>query len=142
MAETEEFAHGSVYGDYSGVVFYGATRGGCSLDRLAVSDSYIDPLFRAVLDRSWRDSGGERVPRLASEWNTQEGWSACAAGRTPVSQQDIEELVTAFTQVTSPDLAPHCAGSTREDCLRCAVVIKEFVANQLSRDAILFMEDD
>jgi hypothetical protein len=51
MTDAEDFSHGS-YGDYSGVVFYGPPTNGFWLDRLAVSDRYIAPLFAAVLDRS------------------------------------------------------------------------------------------
>lgn len=142
MPETEQFAHGYHYGDYSGVVFYGASEDGITVARLAVSDCYIDPLFRALLERCWRDSAGERIPRLAVEWNSLEGWRGCPAGRVLVSQQEMEELATMFIRLTTADLAQHCAGSTPDECLRCAVVIKEFVDSQLSRNAILYIEDD
>ncbi len=48
------------------MVFYGPPVSGSWTDRLDVSDQFIDPLFRAVLDRAWTEAGGELVPRLAS----------------------------------------------------------------------------
>jgi hypothetical protein len=66
MAEVEEFTYGS-YGDYSGVIFYGPPTDGGGLDRLAVSDRYIDPLFCGILERGRRENGGEGMCRLVSE---------------------------------------------------------------------------
>ena len=62
MSEVNEFAHGYHYGDYSGVIFYGPPTDGFWLDRFAVSDCYIRPLFLGILDRVWRESGGEGLP--------------------------------------------------------------------------------
>jgi hypothetical protein len=142
MVTIDDFAHGYHYGDYSGVVFYGPPSDGLWLDRLAVSSCYIGPLFRAVLDRSWRNSGGERVPRLASEWNTLDGWSACAAGPVPVSPKDAEALAAALCELTPDDLAPNCAGSTPDECMRSAAVIIEFLRSRLARDAKVCIEQE
>ena len=141
MASTDEFAHGRHYGDYSGVVFYGPPANGFWLDHLAASDIFIAPLFRAVLDRSWRESGGGAVPRLASEWNTLDGWAA-APGITEVPAGDAEELVAALARVTAADLAPHCAGCTPDECLRCGAAVREFLASRIARGVPLFIEDD
>ncbi|VTT98060.1 Uncharacterized protein OS=Chamaesiphon minutus PCC 6605 GN=Cha6605_2846 PE=4 SV=1 [Gemmataceae bacterium] len=140
MRASVEFAHGVLYGDYSGVVFYGEPNKGYWTDRLDVSDRFIDPLFRAVLDRAWAESGGELVPRLASDWNTLEGWAGCAIGVTEVAGRDAEDLMAAFGEVTAADLDPHVAGASVEDCLRCAGVIREFVRERLARGR-LFIDD-
>ena len=141
MASMDEFAHGRHYGDYSGVVFYGPPTNGFWLDRLAASDIYIGPLFRAVLDRSWQQFGGQAVPRLVSEWNTLGGWAA-AAGITEVPPGDAEALVAALARVTAADLAPHCAGCTPDECLRCGSAVREFLAGRLARGVPVFIEDD
>jgi hypothetical protein len=142
VASTDEFAHGYKYGDYSGVVFYGPPANSLWRDRLAVSDTYIGPLLGAVLDRSWRESGGEAVPRLASEWNTLDGWAAAGAGITELPPAAAEELVAALARVTAADLAPHCAGCTPDECLRCGSAVREFLASRLARGVPLFVEDD
>jgi hypothetical protein len=142
VASTDEFAHGYHYGDYSGVVFYGPPTNGFWLDRLAVSDIYMGALLRAVLDRSWRESGGEAAPRLASEWNTLDGWAAAGAGITEVPPAAAEDLVAALAGVTAADLAPHCAGCTPDECLRCGAAVREFLASRLARGVRLFIEDD
>jgi hypothetical protein len=141
VAEVTEFAHGYHYGDYSGVILYGPPAAGLWLDRLAVSDRYIDPLLRGILDRAWRESGGERVPRLASDWNTLSGWVA-GGGPVPVPPTDAAEFAAALAQLTPTDLAEHCAGCTVEECLRCAGVIREFINSRLARGAGVFIEDD
>jgi hypothetical protein len=136
-----EFAHGYHYGDYSGVVLYGPPTDGFWLDRLAVSDCYIGPLFRGILDRAWRELGGEGVPRLASEWNTLEGWAA-GGGPVPVAPADAAEFAEALSQLGPADVAEHCAGCTVEECLRCAAVVREFIGSRLARGVSLFIEDD
>src|SRR5262245_38465411 len=141
MAETNEFAHGYHYGDYSGVIFYGPPADGLWSDRLAVSDCYIAPLFRGILDRAWRDSGGERVSRLASDWNTLKGWAA-GGGAVSVSPADAAEFVEALIQLRTDDVSKHCAGCTVEECLRCAAVVREFIDSRLARGVHIFIEDD
>jgi hypothetical protein len=140
--DPEEFAHGYHYGDYGGVEFYGPPRDGLWLDRLAVSDTYLDSLFRAVLDRAWSESGGERTPRLADDWNALTGWCDCAAGRVSVPAGQARELVAALGWLTTAALAPHCAGCTPGDCLRCAAAIVEFVGNRLEFGASICMEQE
>ena len=93
--------------------------------RLAVSDCYIGPLFRGILDRAWRESGGERMPRLASDWNTLEGWAA-GGRQVPVVPADAAEFAEALAQLSPADVAEHCAGCTVEECLRSAAVVREF----------------
>jgi hypothetical protein len=140
VAEAEDFSHGS-YGDYSGVVFYGPPTNGFWLDRLAVSDIYIDPLFRGILDRAWRESDGERIPRLAADWNTGEGWVA-DGGPVPVAGDDAAELIGALAQLDPADVAEHCAGCTAEKCLRCASVVQDFIGTRLARGVSLFIKDE
>lgn len=141
MAEVEEFAHGYHYGDYSGVVFHGPPTDGKWLDRLAISDRYMYPLFRGILDRAWRESGGERVPRLASEWNTLEGWAA-GGGPIPVTHTDAAEFAAALARLGPADVAEDCAGCTVEECLRCAAVVGEFIGSRPARGVGLHFEDD
>ncbi len=138
MAETEKFAHGS-YADYSGVNFYGPPVHGMWLDQLAVSYRYMNPLFLGILDRSWRESGGEQVPRLVSEWCQLIGW-ADGSRRTLIDRNDAWELVATLTQLDSTDIVEHCAGCTVEECLECAAVIREFISCRLSSGVSLFME--
>jgi hypothetical protein len=142
MGATAEFAHGVFYGDTFGVVFYGEPVNGYWTDRLDVSDRFIDPLFRAVLDRIEAESGGELVPQLASDWNTLQGWAGCAAGITEVDRRDAEDLMAAFAEVTAADLAPHMAGVAAAECLRCAAAVREFVGERLARGCRLFIDDD
>jgi len=141
VAEIEEFAHGYHYGDYSGVIFYGPPAGGVWPDRLAVSDCYIGPLFRGILSRAWRESGGERVPRLVSEWNALKGWAA-GSGPVPVTPADAVAFAEALARLGPADVAGHCAGCTVEECLRCAAVVREFIGNRQARGVSLFIKDD
>jgi hypothetical protein len=140
VAGKDEFAHGFHYGDYFGILFYGPPTDGYWLDRLAVSNIYMGPLFRAILDRSWQESGGDNVPRLVSEWNTLEGWSNIGAGKTEVPPTVAKELVAAFDRITVDDLALHCAGCTPDECLRCGAAVREFLASRLAQG--LFIEVD
>ncbi len=138
MVDVDEFAHGYRYGDYSGVVFYGPPTDGFWLDRLAVSNCYMRPLFHSVLDRAWRD--GRPVPQLAAEWNAVAGWRN--GGVCEVPTVDAAEFASALAQVASADVAEHCAGCTVEECLHCAAIVREFVGSRLARGVSLFIEDD
>lgn len=144
VAEPEnEFAHGFYYGDYFGVVFHGPPTRGHWLDRLAVSDVYIDPLFLALLYRYWNDStDATPLPRLAMDWNVHTGWGATAAGRTSIPPDVVREFVHALDALLPEDLAPHVAGCSVEDCLRCAVVVVEFLNRRLANGRELYIEDD
>ncbi|MBY0460564.1 MAG: hypothetical protein K2V38_24880 [Gemmataceae bacterium] len=142
MVEITRFAHGYHYGDYSGVVFYGLPENGFWSDRLAASNTYISPLFFAILDREWRESGGERTPRLVSEWNTLTGWAGCGAGIVPVSPEDANALLGALISLTATDLSPHVAGCTAEECLECASAIRDFLYAHLALEHPLFVADD
>jgi hypothetical protein len=141
VPEVEDFAHGKHYGDYSGVVFYGPQTNGFWLDRLAVSNCYIDPLFRGVLDRASRESGGGGVPRLAADWNALEGWKA-GSGPVAIAQEDAAEFAEALAQLGSRDVAEYCWGCTVDECLRCAAVVREFICSRLARGVNLFIEDN
>ncbi len=55
--------------------------------------------------------------------------------------RDAEDLMAAFAEVTAADLAPHVAGVTAEDFLRCAAAIRVFVVERLARGR-LFIDDD
>jgi hypothetical protein len=136
-----EFAHRYHYGDYSGVIFYGPPTDGFWLDQLAVSNCYIGPLFRGILDRVWRESGGEGLPCIVSEWNTLTGWTN-GGGPVPVSADDAAGFIHALVQLDPCDVAQHCAGCTVEECLRCAGVIREFIGSRLDRGLSPFIEND
>jgi len=134
-----EFAHGRLYGDYSGVTFYGPPIDGLWQDRLDVSDRFIDPLFRALLDRASRGSGVQHVPTLVKDWNTVQGW-ADAAGIVAVTRSDAEDLATALAELAAHDLAPHASGATVPECLECASLVREFVCSRLARGASVYIE--
>jgi hypothetical protein len=142
MEEITRFAHGFHYGDFSGVVFYGPPFNGFWLDRLAVSDCYIGPLFRAILDREWRESGGESLLKVLSEWNTLTGWADIGAGIVPLTSQEAEELCLALSRTTAEDLAIHVAGVTVTDCLECAAAIRAFIHNRLVEGKTVSIEND
>jgi hypothetical protein len=136
-----EFAHGYHYGDYSGVNFYGPPTNGLWLDRLAVSDTFISPLLFAILDKSWRETGGEGVPRIASDWNTMTGWAA-GGGPTSVTPDEATEFVEALAHLSPGDLAERVAGCSVDECLRCAGVIRNFIVSRLGNGKAIFIEDD
>src|SRR3954468_8023838 len=81
MAGVDKFAHGYHYGDYSGVVWFGPPTDGFWLDRLAVSDCYIGPLFRGILDRAWRGAGGGGGPGVGAARDTVGGGGGCRGWR-------------------------------------------------------------
>jgi hypothetical protein len=142
MAENTEFAHGIRYGDYSGVVFHGPPAKGFWVDRFAVSNTYIDPLFRAVLDRTGRETDGESLPLLVAEWNTLSGWAELGAGIVPVSVEDASDLAGALHEITDADLAPHITGTTAQQCLRCAAAIQEFIRARVAQNLQIYLEND
>jgi hypothetical protein len=142
MAEIQTFAHGRRYGDYSGVVFRSSgTKAGYRREQLAVSDCYIHPLFHAILDRAEREPGETKLPRLVSHWNTGEGWAA-GPDASPILPAHLTEFLDALARLQSADLAPHCAGCTAEECMRCAAAIGEFIESHLARQAVITLEED
>src|SRR5688500_15813446 len=107
---TTEFAHGT-YGDETGAIFYGLPVKGVCEDFLAVSNKYIEPLFRAILDQAWRN--GSSAPQVVTEWNDLTGWKdAYAAGKQELSSAEALELVAALSAVSASDLVEHLAGVT------------------------------
>jgi hypothetical protein len=137
--EAEDFAHGS-YGDYSGVVFYGPPTAGFWLDRLAISDRFLTPLFSAILDRSWSGSG-VRVPQLVQDWNGCQGW--IDAGEVlELGRPGAVILLEALAALAPAGVAPYCAGCTPGECLRCAAAIRQFLGERLVRGGSLFIEKD
>lgn len=141
MAETEEFEHGRSYGDIAGVVFYGPPINGFWTDCLAVSDRFIHPLFCAVLDRSSLESD-LRIPRLASEWNSLEGWMDVSVGCVEIPPHDAQDLIEALGRITAADIEPHVAGATTDQCLRCASTIRDFISKRLLERSAVYIEDD
>lgn len=142
MAEITEFAHGFHYGDYSGIVLHGPPTEGFWLDRFAVSDTYIYPLFRAILDKCWRETDGEETPRVVSEWNTLTGWAGIGAGIVQVNPQDAQSLASALSAVTSAELASQAEYTRVEECLRCAAMIRSFIYERLGKTLNIFIEAD
>ena len=133
----EDFSFGS-YGDYSGVVFYGPPTDGFWLDRLAVSNRFMGPLFCGLVDRALRDENG-KAPSLAKEWNAVSGWRD--SDRCVLAGETAAEFAEALRHLRAEDVAPHCAGCTPDQCLRCASVIREFIATRLARGVALYIED-
>ena len=131
---TTEFAHGD-YADLSGLIFYGPPDQGEWSDWLKISDIYVNPLFFAMLDKFEFDK-----LRLLTEWNCEEGWKGIEAGRVPIAPGEAGAFINALEQLEVSDLAVHC--DYAQACLRCAVVIREFLAERLERGAELFIEDD
>ncbi len=135
-AGNDTFAHGT-YADYSGVVFSGP---GLSEERLAVSDRFIDPLFRAILDRAGQGHGAD-VPKVVAEWNEGRGW-ADACGVHELSPAEATEFLVALSAVSGADVRPHAAGATPEECVRCARVIEGFLRHRVDRGLPVYIEAD
>lgn len=136
----DNFAHGT-YGDDGGVVFYGPTVKGFWEDRLAVSDLFVRPLFRAVLERAWRGNA-TGAPKVVVDWNGLTGW-ADAAGVQELPHPDARDLITVLAGVAAADLVPHLdKGGTPEQYLRCASVIGEFLRDHVDRGLPLYIERD
>jgi hypothetical protein len=139
-ADTGEFAHGT-YADDSGVVFYGPPVKGFWEDFLEVSDKFIDPLFRAILDRAW-GAEGSTLPAVVAQWNELTGWRD-ATGMVELSPADARELVGALANVSEADLAPHLvAGLPVDAYLRCATVTAEFLRDRLDRGVRVYIADE
>lgn len=132
MTVDNKFAHGIRYGDYSGVTWYGPPTSGFWLDKLAVSCLYIDPLFRGILER-------EQVLQLATEWNLMEGWAAMNSP-TPVATKNALAFAEALARLEPEDVAKHCHGSSVEECLECAAMIRKFIEDHVSSGVELFVE--
>ena len=142
MPPTGEFAHGS-YADYSGVVFSGPPESGRRPDSLAVSNGFMEPIFHAVLNRAERTPGAS-VPRLAMDWNCCAGWRDAAAGPVPVPSGDAAEFAEALARLEPADLPGEwvTARAPAAEYLRCAAVVREFIAEALARGDELVIEDD
>ena len=102
-----------------------------------MSDRFIDPLFRAILDRA------EQAPRLAVEWSAMTGWTD-ATGTIELPLVDVTELIDALAAVSKSDLAPHVAqfAVTPEECLRCASAIAGFLRDRIGRGPQVYVERD
>jgi len=137
--EAADFAHGS-YGDYAGMAFYGPPADGFWLDRLAVSERFVHPLFCGILDRS-SALGGDRAPSLVRDWNLGEGWVK-ADRSVEVLRRDAVVLLDALAGLTVADVAPYCSGCTPEECVQCASVIRQFVGQRLTRGLTVFVENE
>jgi hypothetical protein len=59
-----------------------------------------------------------------------------------VAPEVAAELAEALAQLGAEDVAPHCAGCTVEECMRCAAVIRAFIVDRLTPEGSLFIEDD
>jgi hypothetical protein len=132
----ENFAHGT-YADDSGVVFYGPPMDERWSDRLPVSDRFIEPLFKALLDRAKPG----KAPTLVAEWNEHKG-CANATGIQKVPRSDATEFLVAFGLLTVADVTPHVAGVTSDQCLQCAAAIAEFLRDRIDRGLDVYIEDD
>ena len=136
----DNFAHES-YGDISGVSFYGPAVKGFRDDRFPVSDRFIDPLFRAVLDRAALER--TKAPKLVTDWNALTGWRD-ASGFLELPLADVAELIDGLAAVTTADLAPHAAefAVTPDECLRCASAISRFLRERVSSGRQVYVERD
>lgn len=136
---TDNFAHGT-YGDTSGVVFYGPQINGFWRDSFPVSDRFIDPLFRAILDRA-KLSKRSKVPRGTAEWMALTGWRD-TIGRTELPAADVIELIEALTAISRADLDPHVAefAVTPDECLRCASAMCGFLRERVGAGHRVYIE--
>src|SRR4051812_22037667 len=137
----DNFTHGT-YGDIGGVTFYGPPVKGFWEDSFPVSDRFIDPLFRAILDRAERVEA-TKVPRMAAEWNALTGWTD-AAGTIELPLVDVTELIGALVAVSEVDLTPHVAefAVTSAECLRCASALASFLRDRVGRGLQVYVERD
>lgn len=140
MSQTNAFSHGN-FGDYAGVVFYGPPSNGFWLDFLTVSDIYVAPLLIASLDRALQEFGSEGIPRLVTEWSKLEGW---ADSILPVSIPEVDAIafIGALASLCAEDVVPHCVGCSVEECLRCSLLIQEFIRSRLLRGDAVYIELD
>jgi hypothetical protein len=90
-SNTEDFSFGS-YGDYSGVVFYGPPKDGFWFDYFSVSESFIHPIFGAIIDRACQKGVYNQAPQLIREWNELRGWRD-RFGIHEVPDDAIQELL-------------------------------------------------
>jgi hypothetical protein len=135
--DQDNFAHGA-YGDDAGVVFYGPPVSGWWDDRLDVSSRFIEPIFNAIIDRSF---AGATLPRIVAEWNALTGWRD-AEGPQEIPPADAIALIDALSQIDENDTAPHLCGNTSEQCVRCAGVIARFLRERVGSGRAVYIEDD
>ena len=137
----DNFAHGS-YGDISGVTFYGPAVNGFWDDSFPVSDRFIDPLFRAVLDRAELVER-TKAPKLVTEWNELTGWRD-ASGIVELPPADVTDLIDGLASVTTADVAAHAAefAVTADECLRCATASSGFLRERVSSGRQIYVERD
>lgn len=140
MEKVEDFSHGS-YVDYSGVVFYGPPTKGFWLDRMAVSEFYIHPLFSAITDRNWDECGGKGMPNLIRDWNSQAGWVATERA-IEIPHPDAISLLDALASLTLDDVLTYCTDCEPEECLRCASGISQFLSERLAQGFSVFIESE
>jgi hypothetical protein len=140
-AGAHNFAHGT-YGDISGVVFYGPAVKGFWEDSFPVSDRFIEPLFRAIVNRAELVERA-KVPGLVAEWTELTGWRD-AAGMVELPAVDVSELIGALAAISKADLAPHAAewAVTPDECLRCAAAIAGFLGDRVRRGLQIYIERD
>lgn len=129
-----EFAPGG-YGDDSGVSFYGPPDRGYLSDHLAISDSYIEPIFRTIQARA------VSVPRLVTQWELCEGW-ANASIPVAVSVKDAQDLVDALAALSISGLARHCEWGTPEEFIRCASAIGKCLQDHVKGGVPIYIQDD
>jgi len=133
--DPSNFSYGT-YGDVHGVDFWGPPQDGFWNDCLPVSDRFVEPLFRAVLERAMET--GRVSPRLVAEWNSCTGWTE-ATTRVQVPPQDAQDMVEALRSLSRSDAAVHCREADVQDILRCADVVAEFLATRLASGFALFI---
>src|ERR1051325_6970912 len=125
MAEDNEYS-GRGYGDDTGVTFYGPPANGFWSDAISISDSYIAPIFRAILDQPLRGTISPPMPKLIMDWNCERGWRD-ASGIVEISRQDAEEFLTALLAVSTGELQMPRGIDSPERYLHCAAHICTFL---------------
>jgi hypothetical protein len=150
----KEFAHGAAY-DYSGVIFYGRSIDGVWIDRLEISDRFMDTIFDSITSCCWhyvneeitwyeRDGIIESAPSLISAlFQGRSGWRDISqTSPVLVSSEDARKFVDIIDRLKDTDLSPYTNGTNMEDLLRCIRVIIDYISTRLADGVEIWIEYD
>ena len=138
MTNERDFGPGS-YGDYSGLSFLGTPTNGFWFTEFSASFIYLEPLFRAILDRA--EVSRASIPKLVQQWNQ---CRLDAEKIVEVPAAEIDDLLAALSKVTAVDLESHCenvGGSNTGDCLSCASHLARFLNERLAKKEAVFIQE-
>ena len=134
---SEAFAFGG-YGDWSGVSFYGPPEKGFWLDRLDISDRFIDPIFSAILSKSEK----QELPQVIKDWCELSAWCDVGGEILELSSKETNDLIYALSSLDKDDL--ELIGDRTEsvdDCLACIIEILKFFQGHQQKGKPIFIEE-